>query len=237
MSAELYRTVMSILDDAGRKTTPGRPVLTLLGSVLRCAVCGGGMPGAQRGRKANGAPVYRCRTKAVPALGITGGHASRLREKLDVAVQGLVVRYVQDNAEKLRRPATDASGSVGEAAREAEGLRAKLAAFQAVAADMDPLDYAAATRAVRAKLAAAEQRITVAVGNPALSALLLGDDIEDMWYGTETVVGMTVDQRRAVITDLVEVITVDRGAPGRPRTVDTTLDGVAVHWKALPGSS
>jgi len=70
-----------------------------------------------------------------------------------------------------------------------------------------------------------------------LSALLLGDDIEDMWYGTETVVGMTVDQRRAVIVGLVEVITVDRGAPGRPRKVDTTLDGVTVHWKALPGNS
>ena len=228
VSAELYRTATSILRNDARKTGPGRPALTLLAPVLRCAVCGGKMSGAQRGRKANGEPdlVYQCRAKAVPALGITGNHVSRLRHKLDAHVEEAVLMFATDRAGELRAPATDATGAVAEAARDAEALRGKLAAFQAAAADMDPLDYAAATRAVRAKLAAVEQRITVAVGNPALSALVQADDIRLTWEG------MTVDQRRAVIVGLVESITVGRGTPGRSIR-DVTMDNVTVQWKAL----
>lgn len=222
VTADVFRTVRAILLDPARRNGSGRPALTLLAPVLRCAVCKGRMSGAQRARAANGTVdmVYQCVTRA--SVYGSGGHVSRLRRKLDPAIEELVLAYVMNRAEELRRPAGTLSGAVADAAAESEKLRSRLAAFQAQAADMDPADYSAATKAIRAKLAEVEKRVVAAVGTPATSALVRAEDIQRHWSG------MSTDERRAVIVENVDRIEVGRGVSG---VKDRTMEGVEVFWR------
>jgi site-specific DNA recombinase len=225
VSPELFRTVRAILSDPARRTGVGRPALTLLAPVLRCAVCGGRVSGAQRSRKSNGAPdlVYQCAARSANELG--GNHVSRLRRKLDPAIEELVLRNLTGRAADLRRPASTLPGAVADAAAESEALRGKLAAYQAQAADMDPIDYAAATRSVRAKLAEVEKRVVAEIGRPATSALVRAADIPQAWAE------MSVEEKRAVIVENVERIVIGRGVSGNHGARDRTMENVEVFWR------
>jgi hypothetical protein len=225
---DTFRTVKAILSDPSRRTTSGRPVSTLLSSVLRCGVCGGRMSSGTRVKRlASGertvVQLYRCASRGPDGEG-SRGHVTRPRAKLDPAVEQLMVAWLMRNAEQLRRPASELSGKLAEQAAQAEALHAKLGAFQAQAAEMDPVDYAAATRAIRAKLAALDQQRIRAIGRPATESVLRAADIPKAWAG------MSVDDRRAVVVENISAITVGPGVPGRR---DQTMHAVTVDWREL----
>lgn len=210
---DTWRTVHAILMDPSRRTTVGKPAQHLLSSVLKCGQCTGRMGGRYRrdskaGRKD---PVYACRE----------GHVSRHRERLDEAVSELVLDYLIEHAAMLRAPAPTPSGP-SSAAQEAAELRARLDALSQLfaAGDIDPADYAMATRRVRERLDAIEERLIRTSSRPATLALLASDDVAAAWQAAD------IDAKRTVIKELVERITVNRNRPG-----PFTMKGVEVDWR------
>ncbi|MBU6151868.1 MAG: hypothetical protein KGR25_10485, partial [Chloroflexi bacterium] len=212
---DTWRTVRAILMDPARRTTVGRPAVTLLAPVLRCAKCQGRMSGGQRHRRqgAEKDAIYACRE----------GHVSKHRERLDDAVGRLVIKYLERHASKLVRPNPVKSGkALDQDAVDADAHRKRLEDLALLLAngDLAPADYATATREVRARLAAAEERIVIARGKPHALALVRTGDIEASWSTA------TVDVKRAVVKELVERINVGACRPGR-----FTMDGVEIEWK------
>lgn len=212
---DTWRTVRAILMDPARRTTVGRPAITLLAPVLRCATCQGRMSGQQRRRRqgAEKYAIYACRE----------GHVSKHRQRLDDAVGRLVVKYLERHASKLVRPKPQKSGkALDQAAVDADAHRKRLEDLALLLAngDLAPADYATATREVRARLAAAEERIVIATGKPHALALVRTGDIEASWKTA------SVDAKRAVVKELVQRINVGACRPG-----PFTMDGVEIEWK------
>lgn len=215
VDVDTWRTVRAILMDPSRRSNKGRPATSLLAPVLRCAACGGRMSGAKRRRRQGGDkdPTYVCRD----------GHVSKHRGRLDDAVGRLVVKWLERHSAKLVRPSTQKTGkSADKSAIEADAHRKRLEDLALLLAngDLAPADYATATREVRARLAAAEERIVIARGTPQAVAMVRTGDIEGAWESA------TVDVKRSVVKELVESIVVARSRPG-----PFTMDGVEIHWK------
>lgn len=216
---ETWRTVHAILMDPSRRTGVGKPSVSVLAPVLRCGQCQGRMNARYRrdSRAGRKDPVYACRE----------GHVSRHRERMDEAVGELLVDYLGTHADMLRMPVPVASTS--SAAVEAADLRARLDALsQLVAAgEIDPADYAMASRRVRERLEGLEARLVRASARPATVALLRSSgDVAAAWAAA------TADVRRTVVKELVERITVSRNKPG-----PFTMRGVEVDWRYGEGES
>ena len=222
---DVWRAVRAMLLDPSRRAKVGRPALSLLAPVLRCGVCGGKMSAASKPRRGRDSPIdliYRCRAIGDKVNGLTGTHTQRIRHKLDAGIEELVVQHLMINVERLRRPLSAVSGAVSAAAQEADKLRSRLAGFQAIASDMEPADYVAATRSIRSKLATLESKILTAVGTPATAALVRSDDLATEWAG------MTVDEKRAVIVEQVDRVEVGRGTSGN---TSATMVNVQLFWR------
>jgi site-specific DNA recombinase len=219
VDVETWRTARAILLDPSRKTGRGRPTVTLLGQVLRCAVClaepepdRGGRMSVRRHRAGNRQPIYTCRPS----------HVHRSQAELDEAMEAVVGRHLVANAAKLRRSVAGARtrGAAAKLERRAEALRGKLAGYQAAAGDMEPADYAAATRAVRAELAELDKRAVQVADRPATLGIVQSEDIAAAWAAAP------VEVKRTVIRECVDRILVRRAAPGGPVTA-----GVKVFWR------
>lgn len=216
---DTFRTVRAILMDPSRRTTRGRPPVSLLAPVLRCGVCDGRVGARSRQRRSNSKPtagkdaVYACRE----------GHVSRHRERLDDAVGRLLVAYMTEHAEALRRPVLPTTArAANDATTEAEQLRARLDSLSQLVAvgDLSPADYASAAREIRNRLEAVEHRIVQASGKPFAAAMVASGDVGAAWESA------TVDVRRAVVRELVARVVLSRGRPG-----PFTMDGVHVEPK------
>lgn len=210
---DTWRTVHAILMDPARRTGKvGKPPKTLLTSVLKCAQCGGRMNARHRrdAKSDRKDPVYACRE----------GHVSRHRQRMDDAVTELVLDYLAQHADRLRVPAP--SQAEAPAAVEAAELRARLDALsQLVAAgEIDPADYAMASRRVRERLEGIEARLVRASARPATMALLGAEDVPAAWKAA------SIETQRTVVAELIERITVSRNKPG-----PFTMRGVDVQWR------
>lgn len=207
---DLYYAVHAILTDPSRGTGRGAPATSLLSGLLWCSMCGGRCNAAQRYYRKTTVESYKCKP----------GHCvSRSRVKLDDWVTELVLRRIDRQRDGLS-PCT--SSTVDPALREAEDLRIKLDELEAllVSGDLDAADYARGTRGVRVRLADAERRIAVTAGRRATAALVgAGSDVFATWAG------LTVDERRVLLVEHVERITLDRGTPGYFETV-----GIKIDW-------
>lgn len=206
---DTFAVVKAILEDPARRTTVGKPAVTLLAGVLKCGRegCGKSMNGAVRpGRHL----TYRCRE----------AHISRAREPLDNAVSEAVVRYLLKNADALTRPKA-ASGTVASAITEAAELRGKIREYQARAADFHPEDLAALLRGLRAKLAKAEAQQAVEAGKPASQELVRSGDIAAAW------IKLDIAGKRTVIREQVEKIVVSSGGRG----VKDAMRNVEIFWR------
>jgi site-specific DNA recombinase len=206
---DTFATVKAILEDPARRTTVGKPAVTLLAGVLKCGKegCGKAMNGAVRpGRHL----TYRCRE----------AHISRAREALDDAVSEAVVQHVLENVGALTRPKA-ASGTVASAITEAAELRDKIKAYQARAADFHPEDLAALLRGLRAKLTKAEAQQAKEAGKPASQELVRSGDVAAAWVKLNTA------GKRTVIKEQVEKIVVSSGGQG----VKDAMRGVEIFWR------
>lgn len=167
-----YDRVSAILRDPARRTSPGRPAATPLGGgLLVCPKCGGNMSAGRKKYKGDReAPVYMCSRHL---------HFSRRRALIDP----LVLDYIADVLTELATagvlgtatPIEDtASATLRHDIATAEQRLDELAALVA-AGDLDPADYAKASRKIRTDLDALTARLTRRAGRPAL-AQLAGDD-------------------------------------------------------------
>lgn len=209
---QTWRTVHAILMDPARRTSEGKPAVSMLAPVLRCGQCNGRMSAryrrdAKAGRKD---PVYACRE----------GHVSRHRERMDDALGELIVDYLTANATALRLPMPAESGST--AVAEAADLRARLDALSQLAAsgELELADYAMASRRIRERLDSVEARLTKASARPATVALLGAEDVGAAWSEADN------EARRTIVKEVIDRITVNRNRPG-----PFTMNGVEVHWR------
>jgi site-specific DNA recombinase len=216
---ETWRTARAILTDPARRTTRGRPPRSLLAPVLRCGFCGGRIGSHTRDRRSNGksiggkTPAYRCRA----------GHVSRDRGLLDHAVSELVLAWLIKHADRLSRPRVAAGATAAaRASTEADALGRRLDSLAKLVAagDLEPADYAIATREIRDRLAAVEETIAASTGSPNAAAIVRAPDIRSSWDEA------SVDQRRSVIREVIERITLNRATPG-----PFTMGGVEITWR------
>lgn len=214
-----WRIVRAILMDPSRRTTKGRPAVTLLAGVIKCTKCGRSLAGAGRDYGGTGkgrrerVRIYRCRE----------GHFSKKRDRMDAAISELVLTWLEGHADKLTKPAPkSASKAASKAVQDAEQHRKRLDDLAVLLAngDLTAADYAAATREVRNRLAAVEQRLDRSSARPETVRMIRTGDIRSAWEQADT------DTRRAVIKELIERIDVHFVKPG-----PFTMDGVEVQWR------
>jgi site-specific DNA recombinase len=199
-----WRAAQAVLSDPSRRRPGGEQAL--LTGLARCGACGLTVHsgGASTGR---GYRVYRCRSMA---------HVNRRAEPIEDYVQRVVI-------ERLSRP--DAADlltvndrpDVGALHAEADGLRRRI---DALADDLglDELTLARRVRALRAKLAEVEAKLTDAGRVDVLGDLVTGD-VATTWAA------LSDDRRRAVIEVLMTVTLLPPGRGSRvfdPETVQIT---------------
>ena len=208
---ETFRTVRAILTDPKRRTPRGAPRKNLLSGILRCKYCGKRVAASSRTDKAGRIMTYACRERCV----------SRRRHRLDDLISELVLTRLENDPEGFTAPATPTAGDNSLAA-EAEKMRTRLDGLAEVfaAGELEPSDYAAATRQARARLAELESRLATMAGTPATAKLLQGSDVRTAWEACD------IDQRRAVIAEVIDHIVVGRGTSGKFSAGD-----LEVVWK------
>lgn len=202
---ELFDAAAAILTDPSRRTSPGRPVATPLGKIARCGKCGGPMAASKKA----GVPVYLCSRHK---------HLSRRRALLDGPILALVRAVLVDleTAGWLAVPA-EQDGQVEARARIA-AIEDRLGVLAGLVAsgDLDPLDYALASKRLRAELA--DLMASLHARRPALSALTRAESVGDVWDA------MGLDDRRAVLFELVEAVEVEPATnSGEPTAADARI--------------
>jgi len=236
---ERWRACKDILENPGRRTTPGNGRVWLGSGIYRCW-CGSTLKGtttgtgerakaAQRGREPGKGHVaaYRCRANA--------GHVVRRAVNLDQFVTDHAIeRLSRSDAADLLLPPPPKLEPVENFAAQANALRVKLDSIAA--------DYAAdaITRAqmlkmtadTRTRLEQTEARVAQRATTSVLASLPLGTpDIAEQWEGYH------LDKRRAII-DALMTVTVHRARRGRPPgfkagTGQTYFDEdtIVIDWK------
>ncbi|MEX0426896.1 recombinase family protein [Nocardioides sp. DS6] len=225
VSSELWQTVQRILAEPTRRKSPGRPVGTLLSGIAVCDRCGGPLNATNRHypRKGGGravVPAYMC---ARGRRAVEDRHSfNRARHNLDNLVLDTVREFIDGNADRLRAEAVPDASPVELAAQaEVDRLRRQLDGYAALAPTMDPADYAAAVKGIRAALVEAEKRAAVVTSRPALARLLRADDVPAAWRAlTEE---EDVEPIRALLRELVVRVRVSTGQP--------LADHVDIDWQ------
>ena len=213
---DLFEQVQVILADPTRRTSPGRPAGTLLSAIAVCARCGSAMNASNKHSRSGAGrtrvPVYVCHRHQ---------HLTRRRDLVDEPVVELVAAYLTSQRSRLRRQvAPGASRAATKAAEQAAALRDRLDTLAGLVAagDLDPVDYAAAAKQVRARLAEAERKAVIVSGMPATGALLAGDDPAAEW---RRVAADDVPAARAILKELVAgVVVLPAAVPGHPAVSD-----------------
>lgn len=220
VEVEVWEQVRARLSDPARRTSPGRPAGTLLSGIAVCGKCGGPMNASNKHDRAGAQPVYLCGRNH---------HLTRRRALLDKPIVELAAAYLERNRAQLRRVAAPgADRAAVKAADEVAALRERAEVLAALVAggDLDPADYAAAAREVRARLADAERRAAVTAGLPAVSRLLAEGDASQAF---RTLVTTDIEAARAVLREIIERVIVQPPAvPGHPAPTD-----LRIEWRPL----
>ena len=198
---EVFRTVRAIITDPKRRTGRGRPSENLLSGILRCQYCGKPVTASSRNDRVGGRVMtYACRERCV----------SRRRFRMDDLISELVLARLEKDPEGYTAPARPQTTD-NAAAIEAEKMGTRLDGLAQLfaAGELEPADYATATRQARARLAELEARIATMSGSPATAKLLQGANVRQAWEA------YTMEQRRAVIREVIDHIIVGRGTSGK----------------------
>lgn len=218
---DVYRAVYAILTDPNRRPT-GSYGTALLSTVALCGVCGshvfsGG--GHLRGKNVAEGKRYRTYTCAANP----SRHIRRKAEPIDDLVERLVIGrlsapdavalFTSRNKDELPRLVSE---------RAAIRERQRILAEQFSDGTMTPAMLKVASERLAAKLQQVDAQITEASRQSAIQPLVTSDDVTAAWNGLD------VDRKRAVISELfevVELLPVGRGARiFRP-------ESVRVEWR------
>jgi DNA invertase Pin-like site-specific DNA recombinase len=203
VSEEDYLECRSILKDPSRRTTVGRPVLSMLAGVIRCGICGGRVSTRKRRGTYNGkyivTAIYCCRE----------AHASRTKSLFDEAISQVVLGILKKNSKSLMAPISTAPAKVSAMSAEMSKLSERRNALALIVAsgDLSPADFARAVREIESRQNALEPIIAASVGKRASSKLASSEDIEKTWAGYSDA------KRRLVIVELIDKIIIGKGKP------------------------
>lgn len=213
VSPELWEQVRAILLDPARRMTRGRPVKSLLSGIAHCGKCGAPMrASAKQGRRR----TYRCNANYCTSRDmvavdeyVTEAVLARLESSRDVIEAA--------NSERSPEPPTEAMAEAGRLRSRLDSLSDLL-----TSGDLDPADYATATRKLRASLAAVEVSMASATATPA-AKLLHAEDIHSAW---ETA---SMEDRRTLLKAILADVLV---RPIGSRGPGPSTEGIAVEWSS-----
>jgi DNA invertase Pin-like site-specific DNA recombinase len=215
-----WRSLIALLDDPSRRTTPGNERKHLGTNVYECGECGTGVRVVTS--NTNGGKhmtAYACR--------VVKNHVVRKSEPVDQYVQLLVVERLSrsDAADLLaaREDPVDVRG----AQRQMREARATLDALAAAlgAGEMDIQEWRVARQSARERLEQAEKVLAHAVEVNPVAGLVGVEDIEAEWNRLD------LSRKRAVISYLMTV-KLFPGRKGRlPGGTYFDADSVRIEWK------
>lgn len=210
---DTWRAAKHILDDDGRRSTPGPARRWLLSGLALCGVCDDGTTvtvGSRGQASAAGTqPVYRCRRTK---------HLARYALPVDDTVERYVIARLSraDAAELLiNREAPDAA----QLREQALTLRGRIDALAAEFAEDDeasPREFREASQRLRARLAEVEAKMAHPRRSRVLVDLVTAEDPAAAWKATP------LDRQRAAL-DALAVVTLLRGRVGRAPFDPTTV--------------
>jgi site-specific DNA recombinase len=233
----MWRAVVAVLDNPGRKTTPGPARKHLLSFIATCGVCNGPVfvstTSGARERARGTRPVYRCRADS-------RGHVARDKAAVDDLITRLVIGRLSrsDAADLLAKDRRDELAGLN---REARAIEEAMAADRRLQMEglLSELEFASGRRQHQAQLARVRQEIADA-GQADVLAQLAVDDPKASQEQREAVVRerwgrLGLDRKRAVI-DALMVIVIMPAAKGRPagwKPGTSYFDprSVAVTWR------
>lgn len=214
-----WRSLVGLLDDPGRRTTPGNERKYLGSGLYVCGPCGATVRCMTSNRSAGRHLVaYGCRA---------GQHVVRKAEPLDGYVQSILLErlLLPDAGEMLaeREEPVDVRGAQS-TIRQARLTLDELAAELGSGA-MTMQEWRIASKSARERLAAAEGVLSRAVEVNPVAGLLAADDIVAEWNG------MHLSRQRAVINYMMTV-TVHPARRGRlPGGARLDTDSIHIEWK------
>lgn len=163
---DTFETVGAILRDPTRRTAPLKPTSPPLGGGLAvCPHCGGNLAAGRKHDRHSKAATYVCSRH---------GHFTRRRHLLDVPVLDLVGQVLTDAAAAgLLTLADGDDDHVRQLRGDIAGHEQRLDALAGLlaAGELDPADYAMASRKVRATLADLTARLSRRTARPAVAQL------------------------------------------------------------------
>jgi DNA invertase Pin-like site-specific DNA recombinase len=209
VSEDEWRAVKALLEDKGRKLTPGPEPRWLLTGSLRCAVCGG-MRFSVSPSSGTRIPsrVYTCR----PNLqGMQGGHVTRDAYRLNALVEAAIIgRLSQPDASvALVKPTVN----MEELTAQRTALRARLDELGALfgGGQIDAQQMTAASAPLLGQIKETEDKLNSAYRSTALDGFATADDPAALWDS------LPISRQRTVVRELIEHINVKpvRGIPRR----------------------
>lgn len=190
----LWRSVVAVLEEPDRRTTPGNERKYLGSNIYLCGVCGATMRASTAGTGPGRGnwPAYRCRT---------GKHVSRRRDILDDYVLTIILdRLAREDAGDLlaeRENPVDVRGAQKDF-REARATLRELAALLG-AGEMDREEWRAAAAPAKKRLADAEDLLSRAVQINPVAGLIGVEDPAAAWSRLD------LSRQRAALDYLVRV--------------------------------
>ncbi len=216
----MWRSVVAVLTDPARRTTPGNVRKYLGSNQYLCGKCGATVRASTSGSGVGKThwPAYRCRT---------GGHVTRRQDLLDDYVQLRLLRRISraDTADLLaeREDPVDVRGA------QADMRESRLSLDQFASAlgtgEMDMQEWRVATAAARARLTAAQGTLARAVtANPA-AGLVGAENPEEAWKRLD------LSRKRAVIAYLMTVTVLPARRGRLPGGTYWDAEAIQVDWK------
>jgi DNA invertase Pin-like site-specific DNA recombinase len=192
----LWRSVVALLADPDRRTSPGNERKYLGSGIYLCGLCGDGTTlrcaAGNRTKVGVLVPSYCCRASK---------HLTRRCDFVDDYIQLTIVqRLSRDDAAELLAEREDPVDVRG-AQRDMQESRAILDQLAAAlgAGEMDMLEWRAASAAAKARLKAAEETLSRAVQANPVAGLVGVPDVGTVWESWD------LSRRRAVLAYLMTV--------------------------------
>lgn len=217
-----WRAAVALLKDPARRTSTGNKASYLVSGIARCGVCGG--PITSAGLKGSGPEsrkVYRCRPRpGKPTVCLT----RKLTWVDDYVTEAIFTRLIKDDVADLlvdeERPDLEALYA------EQKGIREQLddAAVSFARKKIDRRQMEIITRELQPRLDEIDKLTRRPGESPALRKLVeasMAAEEDERYEAVEAVwERLTLDQRRAVVAELVTVV-LKPGGSGR-KTFDPT---------------
>ncbi|MET9517055.1 recombinase family protein [Streptomyces sp. NPDC002994] len=222
-----WRSVVAVLTEPSRRTTPGGGRKHLGSGLYICGVCGNTVLGATSNGRNPGSetrywPAYRCSTRK---------HFSRRRDLVDDAVQlALLDRLSRPDAGDLlaaREDPVDVRGAQEEM-RAARATLDELASALGSGA-LDLRSWQVASEGARTRLAGAEVVLSRAVKANPVAGLVGAEDIEAAW--NDLARGPDLSRQRAVISYLMRVTLLPARRGRLPGGGYWDPDALRIEWK------